>query len=60
MRSSVPKTALISTTIAETISVSLIAATASGFDISRQNCAVPPVPDFASSAAIGSSTSTDR
>jgi len=56
----VPKTALMTTTIAEMISVSLIAATASGLEISRQNWLVPPVPDFASTAATGSSTSTDR
>ena len=57
---SVPNTALIATTIAETISVSLIAATASGLETSRQNWLQPPVPDLASSAATGSSTSTDR
>ena len=56
----VPKIALISTTIAETINVSLIAATASGFETSRQKAPVPPFVDCAKSAASGSSTSTDR
>ena len=57
---SVPKIALIATTIAETTSVSLIAASASGLVTSRQKAPAPPLPDFASSAATGSSTSTDR
>ena len=57
---SVPKTALTTTTITDTTSVSLIAASASGLEISRQNALVPPLLDFASSAATGSSTSADR
>ena len=52
----VPNTALISTTITEAISVSLIAAHASGLEISFQNACVPPSNAFEASAAIGSST----
>ena len=57
---SVPKIAFTITTIAETTSVSLIAASASGLETSRQKARVPPCADCASSAATGSSTSTDR
>jgi hypothetical protein len=57
---SVPKNAFTATTIAEAASVSLSAATACGVDISRQKEAAPPWLACASSAAIGSSTSTDR
>jgi hypothetical protein len=48
------------TTIAVTTSVSLIAASASGLEISRQNAPVPPLPDLAIRAAIGSRTSAVR
>ena len=57
---SVPKAALRSTTIADTIKVSLIAATACGLVTSRQKALRPPLVDRASSAAIGNSTSTER
>jgi hypothetical protein len=56
----VPKTALITTTIAEAANVSLIAASASGLEISRQKAFVPPLLAFVSRAAIGSSTSAVR
>ncbi len=57
---SVPKIALTTTTIAETASVSLIAASAWGLVTSFQNADAPPLPAFASTAATGRSTRTDR
>jgi hypothetical protein len=57
---SVPKKALMITTISEVMSVSLIAATASLFEIARQKTSMPPSPDFTSRAAIGASTSAVR
>ena len=56
----VPKIALTTTTMAEATSVSLIAASASGLEISRQKALVPPLLALVSSAAIGSSTSAVR
>jgi hypothetical protein len=51
---------LITTTIAEAASVSLIAASASGLVIALQKALVPPLLAFVSSAAIGSRTSAVR
>src|SRR4051794_34161195 len=57
---SVPVTALIATTISETISVSLNAATAWGPVTTSQNSPSPPSSDFAATAASGSRTTTLR
>ena len=57
---SVPKTALMSATISDATSVSLIAATASLLEISRQKASMPPLVDLATSAAIGARTSAVR
>ncbi len=57
---SVPKIALISTTIAEVDERELDRGERLGACDLRQNAAVPPFADCASSAATGSSTSTDR
>ena len=57
---SVPKNAFTSTTSADARSVSLIAASAWGLETSLQNALAPPLLERASSAATGSSTSTER
>ena len=57
---SVPNSALIETTIAETISVSFSAATASGLETDCQKAEGPPLAALAKSADSGSRTSTDR
>ncbi len=57
---SVPKHAFTSTTIAEAPSVSSSAATPCGAVISDQNADRPPEVERATSAARGSSTSTER
>src|SRR3954466_7780397 len=57
---SVPVTALIATTISDTMSVSLNAATACGPLTTSQNSPSPPSNDFAATAASGSSTITLR
>ena len=56
----VPKTALISATIAATPSVSFSAATASGCVTASQKPWSPPARDAQTSAAIGSATITVR
>src|SRR4051794_24729088 len=57
---SVPVTALIATTISDTMSVSLNAATACGPLTTSQNSPSPPSSDFAATAASGSRTITLR
>jgi len=57
----VPSTAFVSAARAATASVSLSAASASGFVIASQNePAAPPERDDQTSAAIGSATTTPR